>query len=191
MDNKFININISSNNNTNMSESDFSYRQLTQDLKDLSPGGKEHTRVEAMFAKLNAQQAARTTTTQQPPAAMTAASTPATAAKTTPQTTQPTKKRKIIDDKRAALALSIIRNKKTNKDNQKNEQKLKGDILILSNQLLNDKKINKATYTKMYDLFLGGARVNALEDAYTALLKIKDSNETKTVKKSEFHETFY
>ena len=80
--------------------------------------------------------------------------------------------------------MSIIGNKKTKKDNQK----LKGDILILSNNLLNDKKINKATYNKMYELFLGSSRANALEDAYTALLKIKDSNEVKTVKKSEFHE---
>ena len=91
-------------------------------------------------------------------------------------------------DKRAALALSIMNNKKTKTDKQKNVQKLKGDVLILSNQLLNDNKINKATYNKMYELFLSSSRANALEDAYTTLLKIKDSNETKTVKKSEFHE---
>ena len=100
--------------------------------------------------------------------------------------TNPQTNKKI--DKRAALALSIMNNKKTKTDKQKNVQKLKGDVLILSNQLLNDNKINKATYNKMYELFLSSSRANALEDAYTTLLKIKDSNETKTVKKSEFHE---
>ena len=98
--------------------------------------------------------------------------------------TNPQTNKKI--DKRAALALSIMNNKKTKTDKQKNVQKLKGDVLILSNQLLNDNKINKATYNKMYELFLSSSRANALEDAYTTLLKIKDSNETKTVKNLNF-----
>ncbi len=67
--------------------------------------------------------------------------------------TQPTKKRKTIDDKRAALALSIIGNKKTKKDNKKNVQKLKGDILILSNNLLMIRKLIKLLTTKCMNYF--------------------------------------
>ena len=91
-------------------------------------------------------------------------------------------------NKRAELALSILNNKKTKKDDDKQKQKIKGDILILSNTLLNDKKINKATYNKMFSLFMGNARMEALEDAYNALNKVKKSKEVKTVKKSDFHE---
>ncbi len=77
-----------------MAKNDFSYKKLTSDLNDVLPNGKEHERVEAMFAKLTAP--ARTTTAQSTlstPAAMTAAK-PTPPQKSTPHTTQPTKKKK-------------------------------------------------------------------------------------------------
>ena len=40
----------------------------------------------------------------------------------------------------------------------------------------------------MFGLFMGSARVHALEDAYNTLVKIKKSKEVKVVKKAEFHE---
>ncbi len=57
---------------------------------------------------------------------------------------------------------------------------------MLSNNLLNDKKINKATYNKMFALFMGSARMNALEDAYNTLAKIKKLKEVKVVKNPSF-----
>jgi hypothetical protein len=92
------------------------------------------------------------------------------------------------EDKRAALALSVYTNRKTKNDNDKQRQKLKGDILLLSNSLLNDKKINKSTYNKMYDLFLSSSRINALEDAYKTLININNTKEGKSINKAEFHE---
>ena len=90
------------------------------------------------------------------------------------------------DIKRAELAMAVMKKPKT--ENEKEKQKLKGDILILSNNLLNDKKINKATYNKMFSLFMGSSRMSALEDAYNTLNNIKKSKEIKVVKKAEFHE---
>ena len=91
-------------------------------------------------------------------------------------------------NKRAELALSLSNNKKSKNEDDKQRQKIKGDILILSTNLLNDKKINKATYNKMFALFMGNARMNALDDAYNTLVNIKNSREVKVVKKAEFHE---
>ena len=90
------------------------------------------------------------------------------------------------DIKRAELAMSVM--KKPKNESEKEKQKLKGDILILSNTLLNDKKINKATYNKMFSLFMGSSQINALEDAYNTLKNIKKSKDIKVVKKGEFHE---
>ena len=40
----------------------------------------------------------------------------------------------------------------------------------------------------MFALFMGNARMNALEDAYNTLVNIKNSREVKVVKKADFHE---
>ena len=87
-------------------------------------------------------------------------------------------------NKRAELALSI--SKKPKNEAEKQKQKVKGDILVLSTSLLNDKKINKATYNKMFALFMGSSQMNALEDAYNTLTKIKESKDNKVHKKNEF-----
>ena len=65
-------------------------------------------------------------------------------------------------------------------------KKLKGDILVLSTSLLNDKKNNKATYNKMFSLFMGSSQMNALEDAYNALTKIKKLKDNKVHHKGDF-----
>jgi hypothetical protein len=93
-----------------------------------------------------------------------------------------------IINKRAELALSISTNKKSKNEGDKQRQKIKGDILILSNNLLNDKKINKATYNKMFGIFMGNARMNVLEDAYNTLINIEKSKEVKVIKKADSHE---
>jgi hypothetical protein len=40
----------------------------------------------------------------------------------------------------------------------------------------------------MLALFMGSARMNALEDAYNTLVNIKKSKEVKVIKKTDFHE---
>ena len=91
-------------------------------------------------------------------------------------------------NKQANVFLTAHNNKKTKTDDEKQRQKIKGDILLLSNNLLNDKKINKATYNKMFKLFMSKARMDTLEDAYKSLIKVKESNVNKKLTKEEFHE---
>ncbi len=88
------------------------------------------------------------------------------------------------DIKRAELVMSVM--KKLKNESGKEKQKLKGDIL--SNTLLNDKKINKATYNKTFALFMGSSQMNALEDAYNPLKKCSKPNEIKVVQKGKFRE---
>ena len=72
-------------------------------------------------------------------------------------------------------AINKLKRSTPKKDNDKQCNELKRNILNMSIDLLKEKKINKTAYNKMIDLSIGKARVNALEDAYNALLKIKDS----------------
>ena len=91
-------------------------------------------------------------------------------------------------NKQAQIAISFAssRNSKTEDDKQRN--KLKKDIIILSNKLYNEKKINKATYNKMDGLVWGRTRRNTLEDAYKALAKVENSNDSKVFNKGYLKE---
>ena len=86
----------------------------------------------------------------------------------------------------AKTALSVLNTKKPKNESEKERLKVKSELLLLSNQLLNEKKINKTTYNKMFDLFMSQARINALTDAYSSLTKINESTEAKVHKNKDF-----
>ena len=86
----------------------------------------------------------------------------------------------------AKTALGVLNTKKPKNENEKQRLKVKSELLLLSNQLLNEKKINKTTYNKMFDLFMSQARINALTDAYSSLTKINESTESKVYKNKDF-----
>ena len=81
------------------------------------------------------------------------------------------------------VALSHINSTKVKTDNEKQCKELKRDILNLSNDLFKETRINKSAYEKMFDLVLSQSRMNALEDAHNALIKIKNSENLKVYKK--------
>jgi len=91
-------------------------------------------------------------------------------------------------NKQAQLAISFANSKKTKNEDDTQRKKLKTDIIILSNKLYNEKKINKSTYNKMDSLVWGRTRGNTLEDAYNALIKVENSKESKVFNKGNLKE---
>ena len=95
-------------------------------------------------------------------------------------------------NKQAQLAISFANSKKTKNEEDTQRKKLKTDIIILSNKLYNEKKINKSTYNKMDSLVWGRTRGNTLEDAYNALIKdqfkVENSKESKVFNKGNLKE---
>ncbi len=91
-------------------------------------------------------------------------------------------------NKQAQLAISFANSKKSKNEDDTQRKKLKTDIIILSNKLYNEKKINKSTYNKMDELVWGRTRGNTLEDAYNALMKVENSKESKVFNKGNLKE---
>ena len=91
-------------------------------------------------------------------------------------------------NKQAQIAISFATSKNSKNEDDKQRNKIKKDIIILSNKLYNEKKINKATYNKMDELIWGRTRGNTLEDAYNALMKVENSNDSKIFNKSNLKE---